>query len=236
MLKILLTICLPLGLIDAGLFGQSLGAVPKNKWEFSFLVGAALGWDDSSATPVEGQDTPRLVRLSVPLGYTLGFVVTENLGQHVAAELSYSLADQPLTFRDLKPTLPSLKLDQHIHSVQYSLLVYPWSRKRSFRPFLSVGGGVLFYRIGGDSKAEALVEGIRLKDRWKLSLNVGGGFKYALSTKWGVRVDLADRISGVPDYGLPATAPFFQGNVGAGFRPEGRLHNRHLSGGITYYW
>lgn len=220
-------------------FAAAQAAPPKHhsEWEASFFGGFASASDQSSLTPVEGESAARPVGLDYKNGYLVGTRITQNLGENLGAELEYSFADQPLDFKNLRPTLPNLGVKHNIHSIVYSILVYPFDRSKRIRPFGIVGGGTSFFYIGKDSKNVAAAQGIVLKDRWKFAFSFGGGVKYLLTNKLGLRVDLRDQISGVPNYGLPDTSPVLPGGqIGAGFRADGRVHNWILNVGLNYYW
>jgi len=170
-------------------------------------------------------------------GYLLGARNTQNLKDHFGAELEYSYANQPMSFINLRPSLPQLDADHSIHSITYSILVYPFDRLKRLRPYGTVGGGTSFFYIGKRSKDRAAAEGIVLKDRWKFAFSFGGGVKYLLTNRIAVRFDVRDQITGVPDYGLPDTSPVLPGGeIGAGFRADGRIHNWLFNVGLNYYW
>lgn len=204
----------------------------QKKWEFSFLGGAAFSSDESSATPVSGEDSLRLVRLHFASGYLVGVRVSENLGQKVAAELEYSFANHPLGFFNLTPDVPLLDADHRTHSILYNITYSLRPRMSKLRPFFGFGAGTTFFQIDGNSKTAASVEGIELKDRWKFAFGLTGGVKSMINENWGLRVDVRNLWTGVPDYGLPASAT----PSGPGFNAEGLLSRWQISGGISYYW
>lgn len=208
----------------------------KKKWEFSFLAGVAASGDQSSSTPVSGEDTTRLVGLDYASGYLIGVRITENLGERFGAELEYSFANQPLAFQNLQPSLTRLDLEHREHSFDYNILFYALPASSRIRPYAVAGIGACFYQIKGSSKDFALGEGLSLRDRWKLAGSWGGGLKYFFSDKWGVRFDIRDQITGTPDYGLPHAAASFQGVPGAAFKPDGVLQTWQFSAGFLVAW
>jgi len=212
-------------------------AARHEEWEASFFGGFASVGDQSSLTPVEGQSSARSVGLDYKNGYLLGARVTQNLGDTFGAELEYSFADQPLDFINLRPSLPKLSVKHNIHSIVYSVLVYPFDQSGRLRPYGTIGGGTSFFYIGKDSKNQAATQGIVLKDRWKFAFSFGGGVKYLLTNKIGVRLDVRDQITGVPNYGLPDTSASLPGGeLGAAFRADGRAHNWIVNVGLNYYF
>ena len=205
----------------------------RNKWEFSVFAGLSSQGDGSFITPIEGGGTKN-VSLHSDSGYLFGLRITENLGEHVGAELEYALADHPSQFSGLEPSIPQLDMKQKIHKIAYSMLVYPFKRDRRVRPYGSLGVGVSFFQVSADPEAEALQQGIDLKDRWKLAFSYGTGVKIQLKPAWGIRFDFRDHVTSVPDFGLPEQAPLVNQEVGAGFRPDGAFHNWQISGGLMY--
>ncbi len=208
----------------------------KDKWELSLLFGLSSVGDKTSVTPVDGQDATRLVTLDFSSGYMAGGRITENLNDNFGAELEYSFSNQPMAFLDVRPTLSRLDLKHQVHSAVYNLLFYPTISDQQLRPYVSAGLGAAFFQVDGASRADAARAGVDLQNVWKLAASVGGGLKYLVGQRWGVRFDLRDQITGVPGYGLPKNSPSFQGNVGPGFNAEGLLHNWQISTGVMFYW
>jgi len=65
-----------------------------------------------------------------------------------------------------------------------------------------------------------------------LALNVGVGVEAKPWTRFGVRFDLRDYLSGQPNFGLPE-AP---ATVGAPFYPaSGTINRFEVSGGVIFY-
>ena len=216
---------------------QSQKPPRHTEWEASFFGGFAAANDQTSLTPVEGENEARKVGLDYKRGYLLGTRLTQNLGAYLGAELEYNFADQPLTFINLRPDLPTLDVKHDIHSIIYSILFYPFDRSGRLRPYGSIGGGTSYFHIRKQSKNDAAAEGIVLKDRWKFAFSFGGGVKYLITNKLGVRVDVRDQIAGVPNYGLPDTSPVLPGGaIGAAFRADGQVHNWMVNVGFNYYW
>lgn len=205
------------------------------QWEVSLFGGLNAPTDQDFLTPVEGQGDPFVVALDYASGYTVGGRVSENLGQHFGAELEYSFSNQPLFLQNVAPGT-SFGLDHKTHRVVYSFLYSPQDRFQKIRPFVLAGVGATFFQVDKDSEGQALLQNVDLNDQWKFTFSWGGGVKAQLAEQWGIRIDVKDHITGVPDYGLPSTAPLINGGIGAGLRPDGVMHNWQLSVGFTYSW
>ncbi|MFZ0427670.1 MAG: OmpW family outer membrane protein [Acidobacteriota bacterium] len=223
-------------LLQCPLLAQYPQTNQQRKWEFSFLLGVNSAGDTSSLTPVSGETTPRLVGLEHASGYLVGVRITENLGDRFGAELEYNFANQPMVFVNLSPALPHLDLDHRAHSLDYNILYYLTPANSKLRPYAVGGIGTSYYQIDGNSRDFAVAQGLDLKNRWKLAGTWGGGVKYYLGNQWGIRFDVRDQITGVPDYGLPHTASSFQGVAGAAFRPDGLMHTWQFSAGFLVVW
>ncbi len=207
------------------------------EWEVAGLFGAAFVGDQSSETPVEGQDMTRLVGLDYSSGFLMGIRLTQNLKGKMGAELDYTYANQPLTFLNLSPTIPKLSVSHRVHSFVYSILYYFGDRNSRVRPFVSVGAGASLFQIDGTSKFEALARGVDLNDTWKFVGSFGGGVKYMINDSIGIRFDVRDLLSGVPSYSLPRTSSVDDdGTIGPAFRPDGILSDWQFSGGILFTW
>ena len=230
--RILLFLCTAI-LLQCHLLAQYPQTSQQKKWEFSFLLGFNSAGDSTSLTPVSGQEVPRLVGLEHASGYLVGARVTENLGEHFGAELEYNFANQPMAFVNLTPTLPRLDLDHRTHSLVYNVLYYLLPPESSLRPYIVGGIGTSYYQIDGSARDFALTQGLDLKNRWKLAGTWGGGVKYFITDMWGVRFDVRDQITGVPDYGLPHTATSPEE---AAFKPDGLLHTWQFSAGFLVVW
>jgi opacity protein-like surface antigen len=236
-LRWFLTTLVTLILAEGQISAQLLQPPAHREWEISVFGGVASAGDTSSLTPVEATSSGRIVGLEYKSGYLLGVRITQNLGQNLGAELDYNFANQPGAFVDLTPSVSRLDLHHNTHSLVYSLLYYPLDRSSRLRPFATLGGGASLFNVSGDSKEKAASEGIALSDSWKFAFSFGGGVKYLLVGPLGVRFDIRDQITGVPDYGLPNTAPLVMGeNPGAAFRPDGKLHNWLVNLGLSYTW
>ncbi|MFB3904640.1 MAG: hypothetical protein ACE15E_14415 [Acidobacteriota bacterium] len=209
--------------------GQSPNYGRKDKWEFSIFAGSSHRGEDVYVTPFEGT-LSRDVTLRFAPGYLVGARISENLGGRFGAELDYSLANQPVEFRNLAPTLLLLSLDQRVHNIAYTVLFYGLKRNSRLRPYAAVGPGISLYETFGTAEDNAAALGLNLKHRWKAAGIIGAGVKYRTTEETGFRFDVRDHITGVPDFGLPGAGTIQT----AGFRPDGQLHNWQFSVGFFY--
>ncbi len=225
---------LVLGFWQTAAFAQLTPQQTPKKWEFSLFGGwGQLGGEDSFPTLVDGNGS-RVVTLDGGSGYVAGVRVTENLKGFFGAEFEYTFADQPLELFNLSPQVPSFEVEQKIHNFSYNGLVYLRNSRSRLRPYGTAGAGVSLYQLSGDTEERGVAAGLDLRNRWKFAFSFGGGVKYLASEKWGVRFDFRDRVTSVPDFGIPRQGGVVAGIETPSFRPDGVFHHLELSVGFVY--
>ena len=220
----------------AGWIGQPVlaQASPEShprKWEFSVLAGAGL-LSGRIFGPAETGSGSSLVSLDYKAGYSLGFGVIENLGERFGAEMRYGISSLPIAAGSLTAEPSTPEQAHHVHGLSYSLLLYPqgWKRGRLV-PYALAGLGASLFQPSGDTDVAS--RGLILKNRWKLAGEMGAGVKLHLDRPWGLRFEVRDRITGVPDSGLPRTASPEEGG-GVALPATGRLHHWQFHVGLSY--
>ncbi len=169
-------------------------------------------------------------------GYQLGLRVNQNLNDFWGVDLEYSFSDQYLRLTNISPGIQNLSLTQYTHHFSYNVSFLPSPRSERFRPYVDVGVGAALFYIAKPSKKDALDLGLKLRDSWEFLGNVGGGFKYMVQDPLAVTVDLKDRISRIPSYGIPTSAQVVGGQYQPGMALHGLMHNWQFNAGITYQW
>jgi opacity protein-like surface antigen len=102
-----------------------------------------------------------------------------------------------------------------IHHFYYNAVVHATPADSAVRPFVTAGGGFsAFFNPGHSSLA-----GIGASEN-KLGYNYGGGVKFRLTDRFGLRLDVRDHVTGKP----------FGSHVEHG---GGRLHNVECSVGFA---
>ncbi len=217
---------------------QTAFAETHRIWEFSVFGGSSYLGDKESVTPVAGstQESSRTVTMHYGTGYQLGARVAENRWDHWGASLEYGYSNQPLSFRNLSPAVPSLGLGHAIHRMIYDVAYYPLPRTKRLRPYGFVGGGVTFFDVDASAENEAQLSGINLVDQWKFTGSWGGGVKFLVQDRFAVDFQFSDRITGVPGYGLPRSARVAGGQLVPGFVPHGSMHNWLIGVALAYQW
>ncbi len=206
-----------------------------SEWESSFFVGMSSLGETSSNTAVEGSSETHSSSIEPDAGVLFGARITQNIGRYFAAEMDYTFAEHSGTFSSPTPTTPSLNMDQTTHSFFYNLLFYLRDASNNLRPYATGGVGATYFALDDSIKSTSEQMGFPMKNVWKLGFRIGGGAKYKLNDKIGVRVDFTDQLSDAPSYGLPSVAPVADSVQGAGYSPSGTLHNMQMSFGLIYY-
>lgn len=207
-------------------------------WEFSVFGGGSFIGDRQFPTPVTGssQETLRTVGLHYGTGPQLGVRMSEIRWDHWGADFDYSYSNQPLTFTNLSPDIPSLGLGHSIHRFIYDVDYYPFDRRSRLRPFAFAGAGVSLFYLDGSSKSSAASLGVHLEDQWKFTFSWGGGVKYLVMDHIAFSFRFADNVTGVPGYGLPRSANEVGGRFVPGFTPDGYQHNWLVAVAFDYQW
>ncbi|MCY3775188.1 MAG: hypothetical protein OXH11_04335 [Candidatus Aminicenantes bacterium] len=211
--------------------GQAAADSDPRKWEFSFLAGTGF-LSDRTLGPAASGNGSALVRLDYDAGYSLAFGVIENLAEKFGAEMRYGIGSLPVAAGSLTEGSAAPKQAHHVHGLVYSLIVYPqgWRRGRLV-PYALAGLGASLFQPSGN--ADGASQGLVLKNHWKLAGEMGGGVKLYLDPPWGLRFEVRNRITGVPDYGHPR-APSQGEGPGSAPPASGRLHHWQFQAGFTY--
>ena len=139
-------------------------------------------------------------------GWHFGFRGGFNSGEHLGYEVGYMYNRTNLKFNDSG----GLEEGMAYHQVFFNALYYFTNPDAKFRPFVTGGVGFTNYAPPGSSAAQG-------GGSTKLGVNYGGGVKYKLTDKWGLRVDLRQATTPKP-LGLPLASGWLrETEISAGF-------------------
>jgi hypothetical protein len=155
-------------------------------------------------------------------GGAVGFRVTENFWKYISLEQGFTYSANNL--RMGLSTAPS--------SVAWGNRIYQWNlnpvfhftpRGSKIRPYLTLGASAMNYNPTDTAEGLAhLPENAArygtqgLSDNLQMAMNFGGGLKWRLTDRFGLRFDLRSTYSRNPTYGLPEASP-----AGLGYIPRG---------------
>lgn len=170
-------------------------------------------------------------------GGAAGARVTENFWRYVGLEQAFTYSANNLTFlKPNQPGLPNFGFGNRIYQYSLNPVIYWTPRGSRFRPFLTAGVSALNITPTDTAKGEArfapnLIYGAQaLNNNIQAGLNYGGGLKYHLTDRIGLRFDVRGLFTKNPTFKLPDSSP-------AGvYIPRGaQLNGLQTTAGITYY-
>ena len=212
---------------------QNAAPKPSSNDYFNFLeLNVYGGWGDYAKQT--GQPISQIQQ-----GGLMGARVTENFWNYFALEQDAGFFSyHRLVFRG--PTTNGVPLPifgTHVYQGSFNGVLHFTPRDSKFRPFVTVGGGEANYvpNQAARGSAEALPPSagfVGFGSRGGLEFNYGGGMKYQMSPRFGLRVDARGYYGHTPSFGIDATSPEGGATIPRGFRNFGV----QLTGGFTMYF
>lgn len=236
--RILCTL-IAVGIAGSGFaFAQQPYSSENREWGATGSAGYTFARNYHFLTPVIGSDTEssRTVGMRFKPGWLVAVRVTQNVGEHASADLEYSFADQDVTLTNISPTVPSFHFTNATHDMAYNWSYLPLSRSKRFRPYGLLGAGAVLFWVPGSSSREALALNFNLRSSWEFLANAGGGLRYLVMDHFALALDVKDRISRVPSFGIPRAAQVVDGQFQPGMSKHGVFNNWQISFGATYQW
>lgn len=201
-------------------------------------TGVSFGGDFSFATPVIGssQESARTVGMHYSPGYQLGVRINDNYSDSWAADIEYSFSHQNLRFTNVSPSIPAISVNNYLHHASYNMTHLLAPPEKRFRPMIYAGVGAANYWINGESKSEAKLQGLRLRDSWEFLFNIGGGAEYLLLDKLAFTFKVRDSLTEMPSYGLPESVQVVNGQYVPGVTTRGIMQNWQIDAGAVFQW
>jgi opacity protein-like surface antigen len=216
------------------------GSIPPEhrEWEASAFGGGSYISGDEFLTMVAGGEAEpfRTIGMDFASGYQMGVRIRQHLRDFWSADLEYSFANQPLRFTNLSPGITALSLSHSIHHFSYNVAYLPLPPTKRFRPYGKLGAGAALFYIHEASKDEALAAGVSLRDSWEFMFSWGAGAKYLVQDQFAITFEVDDHVSGMPSYGLPATARVVDGQYVPGISRNGFVQNWRVGFGLAFQW
>ncbi len=177
-------------------------------WGQTAETGVTVGWSaftDSNIGGLGGQSGAALNELSLNNGVRIGSRLAINSWEFLGHELSYAYQRSGLKIGGADSG------GMTIQNFYYNFVVHATPQGTAVRPFVTAGAGFsTFFPPGVSSFSGA--------GTTKPGVNIGGGLKFKLSERYGIRFDVRDHITGKP-FGLPNSS--------------GNLHNVEYSAGFS---
>src|SRR6202162_185854 len=171
-------------------------------------------------------------------GGLMGARVTENFWNYFALEQDFGFFSyHRLVFRGPTPNGTPLPIfGTHVYQGSFNGVLHFTPRDSKFRPFVTAGAGEANY-VPNDAAKQA-AEGLPPSAGFtgcvthgSFEVNYGGGLKYQMSPRFGVRMDARGYYGHTPQFGLSSDSPDGGATIPRGFRNFGV----QLTGGLTLY-
>ncbi len=208
-------------------------APPKSTDYYNFFeINAYGGWGNYAKQT--GQPFSKLDQ-----GGLAGARTTENFWNYFALEQDFGFFSyHRLVFRGLTPNgIPIPILGTHVYEGSFNGVMHFTPRDNKFRPFVTFGAGEAVYVPDDNAKATASrlppAAGFQaFRTVAGLELNYGGGLKYQVSPRLGVRLDARGYYGRTPQFGLASNSETGAATIPYGFRNFGV----QVTGGVTFYF
>ena len=179
-------------LTAAGVLALAPAAVAQ-KWEIGGGVGASFYPANTitNGSASASLDTQNGLAGSVWLANT----AVGHWGGEV--RLDYSRGDLQLSSGNTKAAFNS-----EAYAMHYDFQWYPIQSESRIRPYVTAGAGIKYYRgIGNEVEFQPLSQFALLSktNQLKPMLSVGGGVKFRVTDRFGVRVEVHDYLTTFPD-------------------------------------
>ena len=205
---------------------------PKSDDYFNFFeLNVYGGW--GNYTKQTGQPYSQLEG-----GGVMGARTTENFWNYFALEQDFGFYSyHRLTFRGPTPNgIPIPVFGTHVYQLAFNGVLHFTPRDSKFRPFVTAGGGEANYAPNASAvnAAQGLPPAAGFQgfgSRAGLEFNYGGGLKYQLNRRFGLRVDARGYYGHTPQFGIPDVSTTGGATIPRGFRNFGV----QLTGGFTLY-
>lgn len=172
-------------------------------------------------------------------GGAFGFRVTENFWKYVGLEQAYTYSVNNMTFQTPHAAgQPTYAFGSRINQLSLNSLFYFTERGSRIRPFLTAGISAMNFDATDNAVAQSrLPQNLRfgaqnVDDVLLPALNYGGGVKFHLTDRFGLRLDVRGLMSKNPAFKLPDTPAF-----GGVYIPnQGLLHGVQTTAGLSWYF
>jgi hypothetical protein len=131
-----------------------------------------------------------------------------DFGKHWGEDIIYSYGPHATKIQNLTGGT-QFPFTVQAHEFAFNALWYPvgFDAKKKVFPYLTTGVGGTFYVITQKTINEGLEAGMgQLRTENVLTFNAGGGVRLRVAKHAGVRVEMRDRMSRTPRFGMPKTS------------------------------
>ena len=171
-------------------------------------------------------------------GGAIGGRVTENFWRYVGLEQAFTYSANNVSFlRPVVPGQPTYSFGNRIYQFSLNPVFHFTPRGSAFRPFVTAGVSAMNFTPTDTAKALARLPenaafGAKyLESNLQPALNYGGGIKYHITDRFGLRLDVRGLFSRNPTYGLPSAVD----SPGVYIPSRTKLHGVQTTVGVNFY-
>ena len=162
--------------------------------------------------------------------------LTLDLTRHFSLEGVYGFGASNLQVTNTTNAPQTTGYGVREHEFQFNALQFFTGSGSYLRPFLTTGLGDAHFGPTSAAKAAAANDffgsSARLSSTNQISVTIGGGIEARSRHRLGLRFDITDHISAVPNFGLPQSS---SGQGGAFYPVSGVVHNIQVEAGLVFY-
>ncbi len=144
-------------------------------------------------------------------GGTAGARVAVNISRHIGLELGYNFNVNNVRYPvPIAAGRPTYSFGNQIHYWAFNPVVNLTPRGSTVQPYLTIGVGPMLFDPTGAARSyaqlastQAIYKTGALRSNLQVAMNYGGGVKFHLSDRFGLRFDLRYFLSKSPTFGLP---------------------------------
>jgi hypothetical protein len=161
---------------------------------------------------------------------------TLDLTKHFSLEGVYGFGTSNLQVTNTTNTPQTAGYGVREHEIQFNALQFFTGSGSHLRPFLTTGLGDAHFTPTSAAitaaSSQFLDASAKIGATNQVSVTVGGGIEARSRGRLGLRFDVVDHISAVPNFGLPQTS---SGPGGTFYPVSGIVHNIQVEAGIVLY-
>jgi len=184
-----------------------LASAQERKYRFEFFGGAGY--------PLEKEFVISYPQSTIPIQGSHQFSTGGQGGvrfgldghRYWGQDYSYSYSQN---LGEIRTPYGGFSFTNRFHQASTTILFYPWTYNNAISPYLDAGLGAMWASVKQSAVAEAtdpLRAGLgTLKSETLFAFHAGGGVRFRLSNRFGIRLDVRDTMSRALRYGLPKTS------------------------------
>lgn len=161
---------------------------------------------------------------------------TLDLTKHFSVEGVYGFGTSNLQVTNTTNTPQTTGYGVREHEIQFNALQFFTGSGSHLRPFLTTGLGDAHFTPTSAAVTAAsnqfLDASAKIGATNQISITIGGGIEARSRGRLGLRFDVIDHISAVPNFGLPQSS---SGQGGTFYPVSGVVHNIQVEAGIVLY-